>query len=74
MLLESSEREPVPRQCASAAESGTRTMDLLARLCFPNPVSEGAAMYHELRKRGTGLPQRAANPIAGVPCFVHDET
>src|SRR5437899_9375031 len=36
------------------SKSGTRIICLLVPLLLPKFVSEGAAMYHELRKRGTG--------------------
>src|SRR6266702_3943273 len=35
------------------SKSGTRIIYLLVPLLLPKFVSEGAAMYHELRKRGT---------------------
>ena len=35
------------------SKSGTRIICLLVPLLLPKFVSEGAAMYHELRKRGT---------------------
>src|SRR2546422_9913481 len=35
------------------SKSGTRIINLLVPLLLPKFVSEGAAMYHELRKRGT---------------------
>src|SRR5438128_799043 len=34
------------------SKSGTRIICLLVPLLLPKFVSEGAAMYHELRKRG----------------------
>jgi Flp pilus assembly protein TadG len=37
------------------SKSGTRSICLLVPLLLPKFVSEGAAMYHELRKRGTSL-------------------
>src|SRR5207244_7012782 len=37
------------------SKSGTRIICLLVPLLLPKFVSEGAAMYHELRKRGTSL-------------------
>src|SRR2546425_5511748 len=40
------------------SKSGTRIINLLVPLLLPKFVSEGAAMYHELRKRGTGLATR----------------
>src|SRR6266508_4295472 len=40
------------------SKSGTRIICLLVPLLLPKFVSEGAAMYHELRKRGTS--QRAS--------------
>src|SRR2546430_4947632 len=36
------------------SKSGARIIYLLVPLLLPKFVSEGAAMYHELRKRGTG--------------------
>src|SRR2546421_11201002 len=38
------------------SKSGTRIICLLVPLLLPKFVSEGAAMYHELRKRGTSWP------------------
>src|SRR3989440_11702646 len=38
------------------SKSGTRIIYLLVPLLLPKFVSEGAAMYHELRKRGTSVP------------------
>jgi hypothetical protein len=35
--------------------SGTGNLKLLVPLSFPKFVSEGAAMVHELRKRGTSI-------------------
>src|SRR6266540_6782260 len=35
------------------SKSGTGIIDLLVPLLLPKFVSNGAAMYHELRKRGT---------------------
>src|SRR2546427_13186861 len=40
------------------SKSGTRIICLLVPLLLPKFVSEGAAMYHELRKRGTRSVQR----------------
>src|SRR2546425_1240473 len=37
------------------SKSGTRIIYLLVPLLLPKFVSEGAAMYHELRKRGTRI-------------------
>src|SRR5438132_10303771 len=37
------------------SKSGTRIICLLVPLLLPKFVSEGAAMYHELRKRGTSV-------------------
>src|SRR6266508_1414965 len=37
------------------SKSGTRIIYLLVPLLLPKFVSEGAAMYHELRKRGTTI-------------------
>src|SRR6266496_2228506 len=37
------------------SKSGTRIICLLVPLLLPKFVSEGAPMYHELRKRGTRL-------------------
>src|SRR3989442_9230107 len=39
------------------SKSGTRIVNLLVPLLLPKFVSEGAAMYHELRKRGTSAPR-----------------
>src|SRR5881628_3310641 len=38
------------------SKSGTRIICLLVPLLLPKFVSGGAAMYHELRKRGTSTP------------------
>ena len=45
------------------SKSGTKFIDLLVPLCFRSFVSEVAAMYHELRKRGTS----GGAQIAGLP-------
>ena len=37
------------------SKSGTRIICLLVPPLLPKFVSEGAAIYHELRKRGTGI-------------------
>src|SRR5713101_9515342 len=42
------------------SKSGTRIICLLVPLLLPKFVSEGAAMYHELRKRGTSGRARLA--------------
>src|SRR6266498_2262078 len=60
------------------SKSGTRIINLLVPLLLPKFVSEGAAMYHELRKRGTGGPssspiEPAAHPaIRPRPPLPHD--
>src|SRR5712691_2594830 len=46
------------------SKSGTRIICLLVPLLLPKFVSEGAAMYHELRKRGTSVPI----PKFAIPC------
>src|SRR5438132_3722286 len=42
------------------SKSGTRIICLLVPLLLPKFVSEGAAMYHELRKRGTSASAQSA--------------
>ena len=39
------------------SKSGTRTIGLLVPLCFRSSCPESAAMYHELRTRGTRSPE-----------------
>src|SRR2546428_13213182 len=47
------------------SKSGTRIICLLVPLLLPKFVSEGAAMYHELRKRGTRADPLALNCRVG---------
>src|SRR5438128_4142863 len=46
------------------SKSGTRIICLLVPLLLPKFVSEGAAMYHELRKRGTSARTRSSQARA----------
>src|SRR6266436_3624391 len=50
------------------SKSGTRIINLLVPLLLPKFVSEGAAMYHELRKRGTST---GVSVGAGAACDKH---
>ncbi|WP_315835532.1 DUF2809 domain-containing protein [Bradyrhizobium prioriisuperbiae] len=81
--LKSLHHLPQTRPRDFRSKSGTRIIDLLVPLMHPKFVSESAAMYHELRMRGTsrtiyllvcclligaGLLSRA--PVLGLPPVV----
>src|SRR5437016_6441540 len=51
------------------SKSGTRIIYLLVPLLLPKFVSEGAAMYHELRKRGTSHSRRLSDRARRPPVF-----
>src|SRR5215204_7050656 len=46
----------------------SRIKELLVPPLLPKFVSEGAAMYHQLRKRGTRRLRRDAAPTTAAPC------